>query len=418
MKPRTASHVVLLQIHSLAVMALAVAFNPGSACAQPPSQGPIVIKSQVAVPSLDARALGFGANGIVETVSLIKEPLFSDTYYGVGTGRDTFNAPRRAQAFWHNPTTLTTTLVTDVDGITKDGDLAASCDPSLKVLTMWTAMAGVQYSTRNSPTGPWGPLAPVTGISPLSFTAVPALVEGKLHLMWDDERNNLSIGEFNSTTGAVTNARTLVTNPSNLPSFFCHSPTPQNDDQGWMQGLAFTVRQRGLFNSSAICTTHRLDDKGPKHKVLEDTALYHPGGFIGGSLISSRLRLAASPTDATVRLDLGNTSCAGIPAAGGRASLFIWGPHKNPVNTPWAAFMMLGVLRHAGIEVPGVNGKIYIDPAVLVLLPMLFLPQTTGFSHYDLMTPPVQRDFSLPMQPVFFDQSGTDVGNLAWISAT
>src|SRR5687768_735533 len=119
MKPPTASHFVFLQIPSLALMALAVAFNPGTACAQSATQGPAIIGVPTPVPSLDANALGYGPNGLVETVSFTEDVRYRapTRHYGFSTGRNAPTAPRTANAFWLDPATLTVTLTNDLAAI-------------------------------------------------------------------------------------------------------------------------------------------------------------------------------------------------------------------------------------------------------------------------------------------------------------
>lgn len=377
-------------------------------------EGPGVVVAQAPSTRITNAVLGNGVTEIAQILLVPHPSLGSNVYYGCFTVRRTGGT-----GGWDGMTgifdnnTGTFTKNNDVDGLNSTGDeFAATVTPDLLTFAMDTP-TGAIYATRAATTGAFTAPAPITGAGGGYIDPQFAQVNGQSVLLFVSG-TNLGIGDFNRTSGTVTNVRVLVTNPLGSG---CHSPSPMSDLTGESRALIFSAQIPG-FSSNAWFTSS-LDDSTPKFEVASSTTWLANPDANGGTLTYAE---AVGATYAGPPLEVGVVALSSgvIPAAGGNLNLTLFAPQRTAAQTQYIGSAVIGLLGTAGISVPGFFGSpISLSvTSFLVPLPSAPVDRASGTFGYNLPIGGMPLGAQFHAMPLLIDLTANRLyfGNTAYIN--
>ena len=315
------------------VLSASLSLIAGSLAAQYAGEGPGVVNALAAFPSLGATAL---ACAQVQQVGLVPHAsLGAGVYYCVATIIPTGGGSSKLQSGTFNAQTGVYTKNTDVDTTTIAGDFAGNVSDDL--LTLVTdSSTGPKYQTRLTPSGAWGVRAAITGVPATYNDSNICRVGTQLKYIFI---NGVAIqfGDFNTTTGVVSNIVTLTTPPAGTTQ--CHSPAPVFDAAGKCYGITFSsINGAG----SSVFLTCALDNTARKDKIMNGTADWIANGSVSGGTVTYAADMAANGTyDDPRQIGLVFTNDTTVPSAGRTVNLRLWAPIKkasDQINSALSTF--------------------------------------------------------------------------------
>jgi hypothetical protein len=385
-------------------------FTSGLA-AQYVGEGPGIV-----VPAQDVPKLGASGLGVADVAQILLTPHSSlplNTYYLTATVTKTGATDHDIITGTYDVVTEVFTKTTDVDALMTTGnEFAGTVSNDLKVIAFDSGSASQpRYATRAGTTGAF--------LNPGSITGVPAgyidcnfgQIGGQLVLFFVSGLD-LHAGDFNPTTGQVTNTRKVVTNPIGAGS---HSPSPINDAVGETRSLIFAAQVPGRQSNAFF--TSSLDDTTPKFQFHDTpTWLANPDAN-GGTLVYAEYASGTLYKD-PVRIGVVALNSHTIPTSGGTVNLTIFAPTKPSGAPTYVGAVWLGVLGSQGLSFPGIGGsKFSLDPALpLIALPPLAILAERGVGAYNFpLTGPLPK-IRFSGMPILLDTTVSQVflGNTAW----
>lgn len=396
-------------MRSLLLTALATSVLSAGIVAQYSGEGPGIVVPQGPSTQITAAVLGNGVTEVSQILLVASPMLGVNIYYGCFTVRRTGGTGGwDAMTGIYDGTTNTFTKNNDVDALNSTGDeFAATVSPDLRTFAMDTP-TGPIYATRAGITGPFGAAAPISGTGAGYVDPNFGQINGQLVLFFI-QGVSLSAGDFNPATGALTNIRTVVTNPQGAGS---HSPSPMSDFIGETRALIFSAQIPGFSSNAWFASS--LDDTNPKFEVLSSSTWLANPDANAGTITYAEATGATYGTPLTAGILAMNS--ATIPSAGGTLNLTVFAPQRTPAQSQYTAVAFLGMLGTTGVRVPGFLGSpISLDlSSFLIALPAVTLDRVIASTTYALPLSGLPMGAQFAGMPMLVDFAG---GNL-WFGNT
>lgn len=220
----------------------------------------------------------------------------------------------------------------------------------------------------------------------------------------------ISAGDFNATTGTVTNVRVVVRRTGTAGT--AHSPSPMNDRNGVTRALTFC--QSSLLD---VQMTSGLNDNTPNFRILKRGTAWLANGDCNGGTVTVAEAPGASYTD-PVEVGVLAMSSATLPTSGGSVNLTLFAPSRN-AGTPFLGLAVFGNLATSGLALGGiVTGNLSLNPALLVFLPSQNFDNVSGTMAYNFTMPGFASGSKVFGQPVAYDPTANRIylGNTAQIA--
>lgn len=365
-------------------------------------EGPSLFRPLAVEPTMTPATFGLAT---IEGMACRREP--SGTFYFGICGRQTRTGPTRLSA-WRRDALADGlwTRLADFDALAMDGDAQVAFAPDLLACVVFQSGGGLFVFTRASTAAAWGPRRPVSGLASQAYAPCLTWYLGQLVLITCTALapSRVWVHDFDPSTGVATNGRAqgpALGSPNNYFQFALAIEDPAGEARAILVGerQALSSRQRWYFAAALLTAAiayHAVFD-APFENVLDS-----PCQFAGGTLLMAFLGLPISqfPGSGVLRAELVCTFDASVPSSGGRVDLAVHAPVQPP--NALAAVLLLGTLGGSGIQIPGVTGRLGLQP--LVNLDPIPLSQRDGYNRWPLHIPPVAPG-GVALQAAVFDGS-------------
>jgi hypothetical protein len=264
---------------------------------------------------------------------------------------------------------------------TTDSIWAGTITPDLKTLVYETS-TGFAWRTRGTSSGPFGIASAVSGAPAGARDPKLARDDGNVtKLMWALPTGAIQWAAYVVATGVVTGSAVNLVNATS-PVF--HSPEPIRDPAGITRALLLGKEIGAGSVSDAYYASGKFNlPPAVAHHVHNEGTYLRGGTALGGTAFMPQGPAFGDP----LKIDFFGTNCD-LQSGGGSATLCTFFPYKPVVAEVEFATVFLGVLGNAPITLPGINGRLGLDPAgPLVSLPVLVVPGYTGVSCWSIGVP-------------------------------
>jgi hypothetical protein len=398
-----------MRTHFLSVLTAGL-FSTGLA-AQYLGEGPGVV-----IPPKDNPKLGATGLGVAEVLQILltsHPSLAPNTYYLSATVTKTGAGDFDIITGTYNAATGVFTKNTDVDGLmTANDEFAGAISGDLKIVAFDSSgSTPPRYATRAGTTGAFGGGGSITG-TPSGYIDCNFGQIGGTPVLLFVSGLDLNCGDFNPTTGAVTNIRKIVTNPIGAGS---HSPSPINDATGETRSFIFSAQVPGRQSNSFFASA--LDDSTPKFQ-FHDTPTWLANPDANGGTVTYAEYASGTLYKDPVETGLVALNSSSIPSSGGTINLTIFAPSRPVGSPPYLGAVWLGVLGSQGLSFPGIGGsKISLDlTGPIIALPGMPILSQPGAASYNFTLSGPLPKITFNGMPILLDaQAGAlFVGNTAW----
>lgn len=377
----------------------------GSAAAQPytgegcPQIGPLAVLS-----GLTASSFGQWS---VEGISV--QNMGPSTKNVVITARQTRTSPPRASAWRFDTTTQARERLPDLDAMTMDGDQEVSMSDDRCHVFVFRNGAGLETVQRATVTSPWGPRAPVTGVTPTAYSAKHCWVQGQFSVMTVEgaQSPNVVIYSFDRNTGVASNPRVLPGPPLGSPTSYVKTAAPIADPTtGELCGIV-AVEAHSISLQQRVYVTPGVRGRRPwypmldltQNNILADVCQWQ-GGTLAGAGIGP---FPTSPLPNGIYGLHGVFTFDREFQTPGRIDLTVLSPATEP---PVVATLALGALGSRGLPYQGFTGNLALQPSPIVFVPLVTRLGGTWTSTFSVQ----QVSGSVTVQPVVFAQGSNVLG--------
>ena len=352
--------------------------------AQNASQGPIKVINPVAYPALGPTGLSTPGCQVskVRQLELRRHPSFASpaVFYVVATVLAVNETRCKICTGTFNCDQGTFAADVVVDHPT-DSILAGTITPDLKTLVCEIS-TGFLWRTRGAPAGAFGVATTVTGAPVGARDPKLALDSGNVtKLMWALPGGAIQWAPYTVATGTVTGSAVNLVNAATPPY---HSPEPIRDPAGITRALLLGKEVAAVTLSHAFYASGKFNLPPAVTHPLHNQGTYLRGGTaMGGTAFLAQGPAFGDP----LKIDFYGTNCD-LAAGGGAAVLCSFYPYKPVVPETEYITVFLGVLGSAPISLPGIQGRLGLDPAgPLVSLPVQVAVPYTGVSCWSVGVP-------------------------------
>lgn len=366
------------------VVLAALACASGILPAQNASQGPIKVINPVAYPALGPTGLSSPGCQVskVRQLELRRHPSFASpaVFYVVATILAANETRWKICTGTFNCDQGTFAADVVVDHPT-DSILAGTITPDLKTLVCEIS-TGFLWRTRGAPAGAFGVATTVTGAPVGARDPKLALDTGNVtKLMWALPSGAIQWAPYTVATGTVTGSAVNLVNAATPPY---HSPEPIRDPAGITRALLLGKEVTATTLSLAFFASGKFNLPPAVTHPLHNEGTYLRGGTaLGGTAFMAQGPAFGDP----LKIDFYGTNCD-LAAGGGLAVLCSFHPYKPVVPETEYITVFLGVLGSAPISLPGIQGRLGLDPAgPLVSLPVQVAVPYTGVSCWSVGVP-------------------------------
>lgn len=363
---------------------VALLFSGTFVVAQNASQGPIKVIDPVPYPALGPTGLSTPSCPVdkVRQLELRRHPSFSSAavFYVVAA----ILAPNETR--WK-----LCTGTFDCDQVTFVGDVvvdhptdsiwAGTISPDLRTIVYETS-TGFAWRTRATVSGPFGAATGVTGAPGGARDPKLARDDGNVtKLMWALPTGAIQWAPYTLATGTVTGVAVNLLNAAS-PAF--HSPEPLRDPAGITRSLLLGKEVTAGTLSHAFFASGKFNLPPAVAHLLHNQGTYLRGGTaLGGTAFVPQGPAFGAP----LKIDFFGTNCD-LQSGGGGATLCTFFPYKSVVAEPEFTTVFLGAMGSAPIALPGIQGRLGLDPlGPLVSLPLQLSPPYSGVSCWTLTVP-------------------------------
>lgn len=352
-------------------------------------------------PKLGATGLG---NGVTEVQQILLVPHASlgvNVYYACFTCRRTGGAGGLDyMTGTYDGNTDVFTKNNDCDHLNTAGDeFAATVTRDLLVFAGDTTTVP-KYATRTSTTAPFGAMSNIVG-APAGYIDSQFGFIGGTDVFFYINGIDLWVADFNRTTGALSNNRKCVTNPTGAG---CHSPSPMNDSTGEARALIFSARPPARQSTPHFQSS--LHDRTPSFQIMDATTWWANPDANGGTIHYAEAN--ATYTDPQ-KLGVVATNSSRIPGTGGNLNITVFGPQRPPPAVPYVGYVALGSLATSPLDLsalPFVGGvkKLALSP-IAMWLPLGPLNPHDGCASLNVPVPALGPGVQAYTQSLIVDAS-------------
>lgn len=223
---------------------------------------------------------------------------------------------------------------------------------------------GVYFAQRAAPNRPFGQAVQVQGmgtiIVPTYVDPAPVYVGGTtandLHMLWVNQGRIVlqKLDISNPAAPRVSGNAKIVVNAQ--AGFGPHSPMPLHGPDGTVKGLWHAANMGG---DSDMQWSSDLDPMTPFQQVVDSTNWLNNGAVAGGLLVWRDTAVTNMPQDVGAAWMLGDEKKPGQNAS-------IFGGAFRSTAAPAITTIFASVGTIAGVSIPGINGKLALNPAALI----------------------------------------------------
>lgn len=217
---------------------------------------------------------------------------------------------------------------------------------------------------------------------------------------------NIEVGDFNTTTGAVTNVRVLIRHNTLIHGAGIHSHTGVTDQNEDTHAVSFSDRNGSANSVWTPSGDPQLAAAGAQetYTIEKNPTVWtnNPAAIGGTNLIAQ-----SSGYNKLWRVDIAGLASEFVKAPG-TAKILAVAPYEN--TAPQTVQVFFGLRGKAGIPLPPF-GNVGLDAATIAVGPQGIIPPKRGFT---LITIPVPAGVfgTLEMQAIVINP----VANKAWLS--
>jgi hypothetical protein len=367
-------------------------------------EGPGIVVPAALNPKLGATGLG---NGVTEVGQILLVPhasLGSNVYYACFTVKRTGGA-----GGWdymtgtYNGNNDVFTKNNDCDHLNTTGDEFAATVTSDLLVFGGDTTTTPKYATRTATTMPFGTMANIGGAPAGYIDSQFGRIAGN-DVYFYIAGIDLWVADFNRTTGALSNNRRVVTNPTGAG---CHSPSPMNDATGEARALIFSARPPARQSTPWFASS--LNDRQPAFQIMDATTWWANPDANGGTL-----NYAEAPSTYTDPQKLGivATNSSRIPGTGGNLNITVFAPQRTAPAVPYVGYVALGTLASSPLDLSalpfvGGNKKLALAP-IAMWLPLGPVSIVDGSASLNVPVPALGPGIQAHTQSLIVDAtSGT-----------
>lgn len=331
--------------------------------------------------------------------------------YFVISGRQSSTSPMRLKA-WRLSATLSWTPLTDLDAITRDGDQDVSLSHDRTALAVFRSGVGMELLTRPSTSVPFQTRRTITNLFPLSYAPAFTWVDKvpTLFTCTTSQPASIAMHDLDIATATASNGRRLSYSLAGATHWI--GVTPVEDSNGQARGLLFGEGLNATFmdrfgyvpNVGLSRVINWFLDSPKNNRMLA------PMQVGGGSFLFPCLGVGNSAfPESVLRADM----VMAFDQALERISASIVNSLTPSGTNPFDCALLLGPLAPRPLEIPGITGKLAIDPSLIVALPVQRANKGVVTWTLNLLGAP--PNVGVTAQPLAFDSNRWFLGSTSWV---
>jgi hypothetical protein len=371
-------------------------------------EGPVLTRPVAEEPGMRPATLGLR---YFQAMTSRAEP--GGSRYFVVSGAQSETAPFRLKA-WRLSASRTWTPLTDLDAITRDGDQEVSLSHDLLALAVFRAGVGMELLTRPSTSVPFQTRRPITGLSLGAYAPALALIGNSPKLLTCTmQPPAIEIFDLSYLTASAYNRLPLGPRLASSTTHWVAVRTVDDPRTGEARGLIVGEGANASYHQrwSYASSVHPPNPLRPFLDAPRDNRLFDPTQLEGGSFLFTCLSMRATSQfpETVLRADMLLAFDQDVPRTPAASVDVLTPSSANDFNVT----LLFGIRGQQGLAIPGITGKLALDPSLIVPLPVQ--RANNGVGTWTLNLSQVPSNVTVDAQPFGFDSNGYFLGADSWL---